>query len=178
MSLSPNWCGGSWLITKQLESHQYDDLSIICCLSDRKNRAKRWCLNRLIRRCMATRAGGSIPKNEYDLTALKSSGREILELGVVSASILSRRHRYAPALGGGFASYVARTRSRSCSAWQAFTDPRRCLSQSLCRCLHHGLFLPPPETRVTLCLSAAEDGPDPRGIRLNRRQGDGYKMTH
>ena len=62
---------------------------------------------RLMRRDMADRAGGFYSENEYDLTALKSSGREILELG---RSCLHPSYRGGMAmfhLWAGLASYVA-----------------------------------------------------------------------
>ncbi|HBM38373.1 MAG TPA: ornithine-acyl-ACP acyltransferase, partial [Sulfitobacter sp.] len=90
----------------RLEVDQYDDFVDHLLLIDRKTQQTVG-VYRLIRRDMADRAGGFYSENEYDLTALKSSGREILELG---RSCLHPSYRGGIAmhqLWAGLASYVA-----------------------------------------------------------------------
>jgi putative hemolysin len=94
---------------QQLEKDSYDafvDHLILLC--KRTNQVVG--VYRLLRANAAEKAGGFYSENEYDLTLLKQSGRQILELG---RSCLHRDYRGGAAmhyLWSGLASYVAQHR--------------------------------------------------------------------
>ncbi len=103
---------------------------------------------RLLRDDQAARAGQFYSEDEYDLGALRASGRRLLELG---RSCLHRDYRGGAALfhlWQGLAAYVQRHRIEVLFGVASFhgTDPAR-LAQPL-SLLHHR-HLAPPELRVT-----------------------------
>ncbi|ABG32203.1 GNAT family N-acetyltransferase [Roseobacter denitrificans] len=102
---------------------------------------------RLMRQAQARKAGEFYSASEYDLTALVSSGRRILELG---RSCLHRDYRGGMALyhlWSGLARYIARHEIEVLFGVASFhgTDPKA-LAQPL-SLLHHR-HLAPPKLRV------------------------------
>tara|TARA_R110002124_G_scaffold14380_9_gene64276 strand:- start:2016 stop:2780 length:765 start_codon:yes stop_codon:yes gene_type:complete len=152
----------------RLEVDQYDDFVDHLLLIDRKT-AQTVGVYRLIRRCMATRAGGFYSENEYDLTALKSSGREILELG---RSCLHPSYRGGIAmhqLWAGLASYVARHEIEILFGVASFHGTQADALAEPLSLLHHA-YLAPPELRVTALPKARQRMDLIPADTLNRRQ--------
>jgi putative hemolysin len=150
------------------EVDQYDDFVDHLLLIDRKTQQTVG-VYRLIRRDMAVRAGGFYSENEYDLTALKSSGREILELG---RSCLHPSYRGGIAmhqLWAGLASYVAEHGIEILFGVASFHGTQaEALAQPL-SLLHH-TYLAPPDLRVTALPKARQEMNLIPADILNRRQ--------
>jgi putative hemolysin len=149
--------GGGTLVDhdRRLERDRYDDFVDHLVLIDKKN-GRTIGVYRLLRRSMAEGAGGFYSENEYDLTLLKQSGREILELG---RSCLHRDYRGGMAmhqLWTGLADYVATHRIEILFGVASFhgTDIKA-LVQPL-SLLHHA-YLAPPELRVRALDGAYQD---------------------
>lgn len=131
---------------QRLEVDHFDDFVDHLILVDKKT-AQIIGVYRLLRREMADAAGGFYSENEYDLTSLKQSGREILELG---RSCLHPDYRGGVAmhhLWAGLARYVAAHRIEILFGVASFhgTD-FAALAQPL-SLLHHA-YLAPADLRV------------------------------
>lgn len=108
---------------------------------------------RLLRCSKSAAAGGYYSETEYDLGALKSSGRRLLELG---RSCLHRDFRGGVAmhcLWAGLAEYVARHRIEVLFGVASFRGTDTQALAAPLSLLHHG-HLAPPELRVRALPSA------------------------
>jgi len=131
-------------------SINYDDfLSIICCLSTVKDRAKRFggCLTS-DPTAWPTRQGGVLFENEM-IDRAEILGLKSLSLGrSVSRPSYRGGHRYAPAFGRGLHPNVARHESSPVGRGRLFEDQADASRRAYCRCCTHALSCA-PELRVT-----------------------------
>ena len=153
---------------QRLEKDQYDafvDHLILTC----KKTGQVVGVYRLLRAGAAEKAGGFYSENEYDLTLLKRSGRQILELG---RSCLHRDYRGGAAmhyLWSGLAQYVAQHRIEILFGVASFhgTDLSALAQPLSLLCQNH---LAPPELLVRAREDAYQNMDMIPAAQLDRRQ--------
>ena len=130
--------------TARLEKDHYDEIFDHLLLADEAQNGQIVGVYRLLRDDQARAAGQFYSEDEYDLTALKRSGRRLMELG---RSCLAQGYRGGTAmfhLWAGLAEYIARHEIEILFGVASFhgTDPRA-LAQAL-SLLHHRHLAPEP----------------------------------